>query len=204
MTLVTPTKSVNTSLLSWQDITTGNVTVGSAVSVLTKYAASFGIRIARRSGTAFTAGFPNIFIEVSEKSSGNDGWFPLIQIQPAVGASIANTTLNGALSAAATSFVVTANTNMAVGDMLFLGDSSQANYEIVRIKTISGTTITPWEAITFAHANSAIVTSQPEIYYPAADVTPYNRVRAVADNTNSGQSISVQVTMTTFDSHTIA
>jgi hypothetical protein len=87
---------------------------------------------------------------------------------PAAGASIANTTLNGAVSAAASSFVVTANTNMAAGDVLFLGDSSTSNYELVHVKAVSGTTITPEENVTFAHANGAIVTDQAELYYASS------------------------------------
>jgi hypothetical protein len=204
MTSITPNKTVNTVLLAWQDIATGNVVLGSAVSIVGKYAASFGVRIARRSGTAFTTGWPNIRIEFSEKTSGNDGWFPVLNYQPALGVSIANTTLNGVVTAGATSFVVTANTNISAGDLLFLGDGSAANYEIVRVKSVSGTTITPEEAVTFGHQTASIVTDQPEIYFPACDLTPYNRVRAVADNSNSGQSISAQVTMTTLDSHTVA
>lgn len=204
MATITPNKTANASLLAWQDIATANVIVGSAQDVSAKYAAAFSVKIARRSGTAFTAGWPNIRIEASGKTSGTDDWIPIVQLQPAIGVSVANTTLNGAVSAAATSFVVTSATNIAAGDILFLGDASTANYELVRVKSLSGTTITPEEAVTYAHANAAIVTSQPEIYFPAVDLTPYVRVRAIGDNANSGQSISVEVTMTTNDSQTVA
>ena len=74
---------------------------------------------------------------------------------------------SGAVSAGATSFVVSSATNIAVGDLLYLGDSSAANWEIVRVKGVSGTTITPEEAVTFAHANGAAVTDQAETVSPA-------------------------------------
>jgi len=199
MTAIKPSKTADQTLIAWQDITTTTIVMGSAVGVSLVYAIACAIRIARRSGTAFTTGWPNVRIEGSHKASGNDTWVPLLNLQPAVGSSIANTTLNGAVSAGATSFVVTAATNIAVGDLLFLGDSSTANYEVVRVKSVSGTTITPEEAVTYAHANGAIVTDQVEMYFPAIDVSPYMRVRAVVDNGNSGQSISVQVKMSTYD-----
>jgi len=204
MASITPNKTVNASLLAWQDIATGNVVPGSAVDVSGKYSASFTIKIARRSGTAFTGGWPNIRIEASGKSSGNDAWIPILQFQPAVGASIVNTTLSSPVSATDTTFAVSAATNIAASDILFLGDPSTANYELVRVASISGTTVTPEEAVTYSHASGAIVTDQAETYFPAVDLTAYGRVRAVADNGNSGQSISVQVTMTTNDSHTVA
>jgi len=198
--MATITKTQGTSLLAWQDIATANVVIGTAQDVSTKLAATVFVRVARRSGSAFTAGWPNIRIEASAKSSGTDSWAPLVVFQPAVGASIANTTLNGAVSAAAATFVVASATNIAAGDLLFLGDSSTANYELVRVKSLSGTTITPEEAVTYAHANSAIVTDQAELYVASLDLTAVGRVRAVADNANSGQSISVQVLMVTADS----
>lgn len=196
----TITKTQGTSLLAWQDIATANVVVGSAQDVSTKLAATVFIKVARRSGSAFTTGWPNIRIEASAKSSGTAEWYPLATFQPAVGASIANTTLNGAVSANASTFTVTAATNIAAGDLLFLGDSSTTNYELVRVKSVSGTTITPEENVTNAHANSAIVTDQAEMYVASIDLTAVGRIRAVADNANSGQSISVQVLMVTGDS----
>lgn len=200
MSTTNPSKTQGTSLLAWQDIATANTVISSVSSVGSKLSAAVYITLARRSGTAFTTGWPNIRIEASAKSSGNDSWFPLSIFQPAVGASIANTTLNGAVSAAASTVTVTSATNIAAGDMLFLGDTSTANYEAVRVKSISGTTVTPEEVVTYGHANSAIVTDQVEKYFAQYDLTSISRIRAVCDNANSGQSISVEVLMTTGDS----
>jgi hypothetical protein len=203
MSTITPNKTANASLLAWQDIATANVVVGSAQDVSAKYSGSFSIKIARKTGTAFTSGWPNIRIEASHKTSGNDGWIPLLSVQPALGSSIVNTTLNGAVSAAATTITVTSATNIAAGDILFLEDTATANYELVRVKSVSGTTITLEEAVTYAHASGKIVTDQAEMYFPSVDLGPYARVRAVADNANSGQTIAVEVTMTTQDSQTV-
>jgi hypothetical protein len=195
-----PNKSANVSLLAWQDVSTGDIVISSASDVGTVWGASFGIRIGRKSGTAFTTGWPNIRIEGSTKASGNNSWIPLFIYQPQPGATIANTTLSAGLSGGETSFGVASASNIAVGDILFLADSSASNYEIVRVKSVVSTTITPEEAIVNAHANAAQVTDQAEMTFPAIDLTPYVRVRAVADNGNSGVTMAVEVLMTTFDS----
>lgn len=195
-------KTQGTSLLAWQDITNTNIVVGTAADVSTKLAATVLIWVARNPAAgAFTSGWPNIRIEVSAKSSGNDAWIPVASFQPAVGATLANTTLNGAVSANASSFVVTANTNIAAGDLLFLGHTTTpANYEVVRVKGVSGTTITPEENVTNAHDTTAVVTDQAEEYVAQIDLTGVGRIRAVADNAGSGRTISVQVLMVTGDS----
>ena len=198
---VTPSKTVGTALLIWQDIASAAQVISSVIDVSAKWAIAFHIMLARLTGTAFTAGWPNVRIEASGAASGNDAWIPLVTLQPAVGASIVATTLNGAVSAAATSCVVTSATNIAVGDLLFLGHTTTpANYELVRVKAVSGTTITFEEACTNAHDTGALVTDQAEAYFPALDVSPYSRVRVVVDNANSGQGIKTRVTYNTFDS----
>jgi hypothetical protein len=195
-----PTKTVQTALIAWQDIASAAQVISSAFNGASIWAAAVAIRIARRTGTAFTAGWPNIRLEASFATSGNNTWIPLYTYQPLVGASIVNTTLNGAITANASTFVVTATTNMAIGDLLFLGDPSTANYEIVRIKSISGTTITPEENVVNAHATAALVTDQAEVVFPLLDLSTYVRLRCVADNAGSGQAISVEVQLITFDS----
>ncbi len=196
----TITKTQDISLLTWQDIASAAIVISSAQDVSTKLGASFFIHIGRRTGSAFTAGWPNARIEVSAKASGNDAWVPVMFVTCSGGASLVNTTLNGAVSANASSFVVTANTNIAVGDVLFLGDASAANYELVRVKAVSGTTITPEENVTNSHTTGAIVTDQAEMFFGAIDLTSIARVRAVVDNIGSGQNIAARVMMNTGDS----
>lgn len=196
----TITKTQGTSLLAWQDVATANVVVGSASDVSTKFAATIFVFLGRESGSAFTSGWPNVRIEGSAKSSGTDAWVPLVTFQMAIGSSIANTTANGAISAAASTFVVSSASNIAAGDLLFLKDSSTANYEIVRVKSVSGTTITPEENVTNAHASGQQITDQAETYVAQIDLTAVGRIRAVCDNAGSGQSIAVQVLMVTGDS----
>jgi hypothetical protein len=197
---VTPSKTIATSVLAWQDVATGAVALSAAIDVSTKWAAAFNVLLGRRSGTAFTAGWPNVRFEASGKSSGNDSWVPLFSYQMQVGANIANTTLNGAVSAGATSCVVTAATNIAAGDLLFLKGDTDAGNELVRVKGVSGTTVTFEEACTNAHASGNAVTDQAESTFPAFDVSSYARVRVVADNANGGQTFAAQCLLTSMDS----
>lgn len=196
----TPTKTADVSLSAWADIATANVTVGSAVDVSTRFAAGILVQIGRRSNSAFTAGWPNIRIEASAKSSGNDAWVPIWTYQPQVGSSIASTTLNGAVSAGATSIVVAAATNIAAGDILFLKGDTDAQNELVRVKSVSGSTVTLEEACTYAHASGNAVTDQAESVFPVLGLSAYSRIRAVVDNAGSGQTCAVQVLMTRLDS----
>lgn len=195
----TPTKSLQTDLIAWQDVASAAQVIGSGLNVAAIWAAAVFIRLARATGSAFTAGWPNVRIEVSPNTSGGP-WAPIFSYQMALGASIANTTLNGSVSANASSFVVTSATNIAAGDILFLGDSSASNYEIVRVKSVSGTTITPEENVVNAHANGALVTDQAEMVAPSLDLSAYRQIRAVVDNAGSGQGIKAEVKLVTFDS----
>lgn len=205
MAVFTPDKTVNQSLLSWTTVTNTNANVGTPVTVTSKIAAQFFLQIGRASGSAFTAGWPNIRFEASSKSSGDgiDAWSTIFPYQPAVGASIANTTLNGAISAGASSCVVTAATNIAVGDILFLGHTTlSTNYELVRVRAVSGTTITFEENCIYAHDNGAQVTDQAETITFASDLTRFTRIRLVVDNANSGQSVYVKCDYNLNDSWT--
>ena len=192
-------KTIGVSLLAWQDVAANVVVISAAIDVTLPRAIAFHASIARNGSVAYVANYPTLRLDASGKASGNDAWIPLLSIQPAVGSAIAGTTLNGAVAAGATTCVVTSATNIAVGDRLFLGHTTTpANYELVRVSAISGTTVTFEEACTNAHDTAAVVTSQPESYFPALDVSTYSRVRAVIDNAGNTQALKVQVLYNTF------
>lgn len=199
--MATPSKTQGTSLLAWADIASAAQSIGTALDVSAKFGATVFVRLGRATGSAFTSGWPNIRIEASAQSSGNNEWVPVVTFQPAVGSSVASTTLNGAILAGATSCVVTSATNISVGDLLFLGHTTDTTkYELVRVKSVSGTTVTFEEACTNAHDNGALVTDQAEVWLATLDLSSIGRLRAVADNANSGQGIKAEVLATTLDS----
>ena len=207
MSSTTPSKTAGSTAISWTngDLASAAQYKSSAIDVSAKFAIAFNIQIARRTGTAFTAGYPKVRIEASGKSSGDDTWIPLAEFVPTVGASIANTTANGAIAANDATFVVAAATNMAIGDYLFLGHTTDpTKYELIRVKSLSGTTITPEHNVVNAHDTGAMITDQAEAYFPVFDCSAYTRMRAVADNANSGQAAAFQVLYNLLDSLTTA
>lgn len=199
---VTPTKTIGSSLLAWQDQAAATVLISSVIDVSTAWAIALNILLARAISTVFVGNAPQLRIEASGKASGNDAWVPLLILTPAVGASIAQTTLNGAVSAAATSFVVTSATNLSAGQLAFVGHTSDVTkYELCRIKSVSGTTITPEDAVTYAHDTGALVTGQAESFFPALDCSAYSRLRIVVDNMgNATQGLKLQVLYNIFNS----
>jgi hypothetical protein len=197
------TKTIATVVTDWATEIAADAQAGhTAIQTVTnKLAASFGIALARSTGSAYTVG-PKVRIEASYHGSDNQGWRQLDAIQMAVGASISNTTLNDAVSAGATSCVVTSATNIAAGDILFLGHTTTtANYEIVRVKSVASTTVTFEEACVNAHDSGAQVTDQAEIYSLGPyDLSTFARVRVILDNVGTGQGVYFRCIMNTLDS----
>jgi len=188
------TKTTDVSILAWQQVANQATAIG-VISGLPATALGLGltIHLARQSGSAFTAGWPNVRVEVSSRASGNDAWVPIVTFQPAVGSSIVNTTLASGISAGATTLTVASPTGISAGDLLFLGDASSANWEVVRVRTIVSSTVTLEEACTYAHGTGAAVYDQSDPYAPLVDLLGYTRCRVVVDNANSGQTIAVRV-----------
>jgi hypothetical protein len=207
--LITPVQTKRTSHLSWQDVTNTNQVVGTAINVAGKVAIRFFCKLGRRSGTAFSAAtaglptYPQIRFEASTNDSGDgeNDWFQLFTYSMQTGASIANTTLNGGVSAAATSIVVNSATNIAAGDFLFLKGDTDGENELVRVKSVSGTTINLDTAtpVVYAKASGNAVTDQAEVYNASFGCSTIRRIRAVIDNGNSGQTVAAEVSYTTHD-----
>jgi hypothetical protein len=196
----TPSKTKRTALFAWADVATGVDSIGATLDVSTVFSGGLTINIGRRSGSAFTAGWPNVVVMGTSDTATTDCWAPLFSAQPAVGASIANTTLSAVVNAGATQVVVASASNIAAGDLLLLADTAAANYEVVRVKSLSSTTITLWEGVQHGHASGAAVTDQAEQYAVTLDLTGVKGLRVVVDNANSGQTCAADVQLVTLDS----
>lgn len=193
------TKTIGTSHIAWQSLATATPLFGPAITTTNLIAICFGVAMGRAGGTAFTTS-PQLMIEVPY-SSGEDSWRYYDTVNFGLGASIANTTLNGAVSAGAGSCTVTSATNIAAGDLLYLGHTTDSTkYEIVRVKSVSGTTVTFEENCVYAHDSGALVTDQAEHYSLGPyDLSAFARVRAVVRN-YSGQTAYFRVLYNTLDS----
>jgi hypothetical protein len=201
--MAVPSKTGDQVALPWTNVATANVSIGNVIDISDLFAIAVFAQIGRNPGSgAFTTGWPNIRVEVSPKSSGNDLWYPLYLFSPVVGSSLGNTTLNGAIAAGAPSALLASATNFAAGDLVFLGHTSDTTkYELVRVKSVSGNTINFWEPCTYAHDSGAVVTDQAEEYAsPILDVSALMRMRVVVDNVGSGQTIAVQSQYSQLDS----
>jgi hypothetical protein len=194
-------KTTGTEVLAWATTATAAVTESSVQDVSTKVTARLIIHMGRASGTAFTAGWPLVRVEVSGADTGDDAWAPTLVFAMPIGASIASTTANGAITATDTACSVASATNIAAGDVLFLGHTTDpTKYEIVRVKSISGTTVTFEEACTYDHDSGCAITDQAEIMTGEIALDTIERLRVVVDNSNGGQSVHCRVIMNTLDS----
>ena len=173
----------------------GQPAVGSDMDVSGHHEIGLSLWLGRLSGTAHTAPWASLIVEGNPSASDNSMWATIAQLTLPAGASIASTTLNGAVSANATTLVVASATNIAAGDLLFLSHGTDtAKYEVVRVVSLSGTTITIEGNIFYAHDNGAGVTDQAEkVVIPALDVSGLSRVRAKLVNF-SGQTVTGKAT----------
>lgn len=195
-TTTTVTKTAGTALLAHTQQATAVVTVGSAVDVSSKLGpATAFVKLGRTTTTALTNEV-KFRIEGSAKASGNDEWVPIVEWTSTTGKTAANApTINDAsVLAGDTNFVVSSATGIAAGDMLYLRETgTPANSEWVRVAGMSGTTVTPEEAITRNHTNGITLTDLAEQFAIALDVAGLTRVRLVVDSASSASGVTVDV-----------
>jgi len=198
--MATISKTDAISLLAWQDVATTASAVGAATDVSTKLAATVFCRLARKtSASAFTAGWPNLRVEVCANGSNRDEWVPVAVFQPPTTGGN-HTTLNGSVSANASSCVVTSATGITAGDLLFLGDASTANYEIMRVLSVSGTTVNFETNTQHSHSNGADVSRLAVMYAVQVDLSAVKQIRGICDNANGGITVCAEILMVTGDS----
>lgn len=190
-------------LLAHTQVSSGSIIVGSAVSVDALLAARIGISMGRTVATALTNEL--LFrLQGSLKDSGDDEWFSIFERTSLSGKTAASaTTLNGSTSAGATTFVVTSATGLAKGDKLYLRETgTPGDSEWCEIKDISGTTVTPVDALTRAHTNGITITDLHERFSWTESLAAIRRVRLIVDggSSTSGQTVDVLAWLMTLDS----
>jgi len=186
-----PTKTEVTLLDSNFLGTGGQPLVGTGIDVSGVHTIGVAGFIGRLSSSAHATPWASLVIEGNPTAANNSLWFPISQLIMPAGASIANTTLSGAVSAGATSITVVSGTNISAGDLLFLSHTTDVTkYEVVRVAAISGGTVTIDGSVINAHDSGAQVTDQAERFIiPSLDVTGLSRIRGKLIN-QSGQSVA--------------
>lgn len=189
---------LKTSLLSLQEIAANGVVVGTAKGIMHDASAcKIWIRFGRRAATALTASI-NFRVETSPDSSGNT-WNPHVTLSTQLGASVADQAVNGTVAAGATVITMADTTGFVAGDIIYIENSTVANSEWARIKSISaGVSVTVEEALINAQTGSTVF-DQAEIYAPVSvdlkGLAGAGRIRVVVDGSGGGQAFAVEAIM---------
>jgi len=195
--MATFTKTVQTALLAIQSVAASSVVISSAFDMSAKLGGIVSARFGRRAVTAAGAGV-NIRIEVSRATSGDNTWFPLTIFTSAF-AACEGEAVSGTVSAGTNIITVASTTNLTIGDLIFIDNSSIANSEWGRIKSIvASTSITIEDNLVNAQTGSTIY-DLAEIYAPVSIPEGVMRIRAVSDGSLFTQAHAVEVALMTID-----
>ena len=185
-----PSKSVGTSLLSLQSVSSNTVVISSVEDVSTKFAAWVTIHFGRRATTALTEGM-EFRIEGSSKSSGNGHWHVLAAFKTMIAAAESEA-VSGTVNSGTNVITVASTTNLTQADLVYIDNSTIANSEWGNIKSIStNTSITIEDNLINAQTGSTIY-DQAEMFNALIDLSAVTRLRLVADGANTGQAVAVE------------
>jgi len=195
--MATFSKTANLTLLALQSVAASTVVLGTAVSVADKLGGLVYVRFGRRSATAAGAG-ANIRIEASSKTSGDNTWYPIAIFTTAFATAEAEA-LTGTVNAGQKVCTLASTTNLTAGDVAFLDNSTIANSEWVRIKSVvTNTSVTVEDDLVNAQTSSTLYDSA-EIYPPIQIPEGAIRLRAVADGSLFTQAFAIEVIYSTID-----
>lgn len=189
-------------LLELQEIAAGGVVMGSPKGLMPDASAcTIGVRFGRRAATPLTASI-KFRIEISPESSGNT-WWTVKTFETQLGSSVADQIVNGTVAAGATVITLADTTGFVRGDVIFIENTTPADSEWARIKSINGgVSVTIEEALTNAQTGSTVF-DQAELYdafavslkslAPASET--HGRIRVVADGSGGGQAFACEAIM---------
>lgn len=191
-------KTKQTALAAIQSVSASTVLISSEFDMSTKLGGNLQIRFGRTSATAAGAGV-NIRCESSSETSGNNSWFPFAII-PTAFAACESEALTGTVSSGQKVLTLASTTNLTAGDLIFIKNSTFANSEWARIKSIvSNTSVTIEDNLVNAQTSSTIYDSAeifPIINIPESAM----RIRVVFDGSLFTQAFAVHCGLITIDS----
>jgi hypothetical protein len=219
MATFTPTKNIQTPLISLQTLATAANSGGAGVinsnelNVSTKWLAFVMVTIGRTAGTAFTAGRSvDVFIQGAgtggTAGTNQDQWYDLAAFQTGA---LATCTSNGITASggsagignAVTAITLSANagTDYSINkDWLYFRNATVANGEFhrTRFASTSGTNLWIVEELERAQHSGTVFNGNYRSRITPIDLGGVTRLRAQAIN-NSGLSVDVEVRITTQD-----
>jgi hypothetical protein len=190
----TPSKTQGTSLLSLQSIAANNTVVGTEVDVTGKFAGVIFIHFGRTTTTAPGSGV-SFRIEVADKASGGNHWYPLTNVITNIAA--CNGPTNTSTSGAAQT--VSSNTGFVAQDICCIAPTTVANTEWARLVSISGSVLTMEETIAGSHTTGNTY-NKAEMYAIPLDLSGIGRLRVVADGSAHNQAFRCEAFLNTLDS----
>lgn len=185
------TKVTEATLQALVSVAANDVNIGSSVDISTYYAVDIRIRMGRGTATAFTTS-PLFRVEGAFKASPTDNeWVTLCVYQCAVGATIASQAVSGTEAAGQTTITLAAGTNFAAGDYVFFHNTTLANSEWKRVKSVTGADIVVYDGLVNAQTG-ATARDQAEEYHAVLDVSALQKMRLIVDAFGSGQAVIVE------------
>jgi hypothetical protein len=195
--MATFTKTVQTPLLAIQSVAASSVVISSAFDMSNKLGGIVSVRFGRRNASAAGLGV-NIRIEASHATSGDNSWYPLAIFTSNATACEAEA-VSGTVNAGTNVITVASTANLTAGDIIFIDNSTIANSEWARIKSIvSNTSITIEDNLVNAQTGSTIYDAA-EIYFPVSIPEGVMRIRAVDDGSLFTQPHAINVSLMTID-----
>lgn len=196
---------LKTELLELQEIASGGVVVGTPKGIMPgARGCKIWVKFGRRAAAALTASI-NFRVEISYDNSGNT-WNTVKTLSTQLGDSVADQIVNGTVAAGATVITLGDTTGFITGDVIFIENTTPADSEWARIKSVNGgVSVTIEEALANAQTGSTVF-DQAEIYNAiSVDLSGLadgdnpgsgsGRIRVVADGSGGGQAFACEAIM---------
>lgn len=193
------TKTQGISLITLQAVAADTVVKSSAQDVSSKLAAAVFVHLGRDDTGGNLVAPVEIRVEASAKSSGDDQWFPLVTLRSNKTVPVSEV-LTGTIATNTSTLTMADTTGFAVGQVVFIKNSTLANSEFHRLKdVVTNANVKIIDNLSHAQTGATIYT-QAEMFVAQVDLTSIGRIRLVVDASNTGRSIVVEGFMVTGDS----
>lgn len=198
MSATTPTKTIQTELKAVTNVSAGAQSISSVLDVSSVFGVAIYIDVSPEAtntpGTEFR-------IETSQKASGDDTWVPIAGTVSTT-ATVNSHAVDGTENAGATVIEETTTTGLALGQYIFLKNTTLGNSEWNKLVALAASTsFTLLDALTNAQTGSTWY-NRGERFPPFnIDCSYYKRLRVVCNNNYGSSPVAVnwRCAVTTLD-----
>lgn len=187
------------SLLTIVQVASNTATMSSDLDVSTKMAATLFMSLGRDDTGGVLANAFSFRVQGTPDATGTRRWQDLAVFQSQVTVPEPEA-ITGTQASGNQTLTLASTTNLASGQLILLKNTTIANSEFARIKTlVASTSITLMDAITNAQTSSTLY-NQAEQFNLFLDCTAIKRLRVVCDNSSGGRSVVCEIFAVTGDS----